>query len=58
MSDKAQRRTAAEQYGLIMDCRSSGMSDHQWCVAHDINRNRNFTAYLFKKDSALNCHYE
>ena len=57
MSDKAQRRTAAEQYGLIMECRSSGMSDHQWC-AHDINRNRNFTAYLFKKDSALNCHYE
>ena len=40
MSDKAQRRTAAEQYELIMECRSSGMSDHQWCVAHDINRNR------------------
>lgn len=37
MSDKAQRRTAAEQYELILECRSSGMSDHQWCVAHDIN---------------------
>lgn len=37
MSDKAQRRSAAEQYELIMECRSSGMSDHQWCVAHDIN---------------------
>ena len=37
MSNKAHRRSAAEQYELIMECRSSGMSDHQWCVAHDIN---------------------
>lgn len=37
MSDRAQRRSAAEQYELIMECRSSGMSDHQWCVAHNIN---------------------
>ena len=37
MSNKAHRRSAAEQYELIMECRSIGMSDHQWCVAHDIN---------------------
>lgn len=35
MSDKAQRRSAAEQYELIIECRSSGMSDHQWCVLNN-----------------------
>lgn len=34
---KAQRRTADEQYQLIMECRSSGLSDYQWCTEHDIN---------------------
>lgn len=32
-----QRRTADEQYQLIMECRSSGLSDYQWCTEHDIN---------------------
>lgn len=32
-----QRRTADEQYPLIMECRSSGLSDYQWCTEHDIN---------------------
>lgn len=32
-----QRHTAEEQYQLIMECRSSGLSDYQWCMEHDIN---------------------
>ena len=32
-----QSRTAAEQYQLIMECRSSGLSDYQWCTEHNIN---------------------
>lgn len=27
---------AEEQYRLIMECRASGLSDHQWCVEHNI----------------------
>lgn len=27
---------AKEQYRLIMECRSSGLTDHQWCLEHDI----------------------
>jgi transposase-like protein len=34
---KTQRRTADEQYQLIMECRNSGLSDYQWCTEHDIN---------------------
>lgn len=34
---KTQRRTADEQYQLIMGCRSSGLSDYQWCTEHNIN---------------------
>ena len=30
------RRSADEQYALIMECRSSGLSDQQWCMQHDI----------------------
>lgn len=33
----AARRTADEQYQLIMECRTSGLSDFQWCTEHDIN---------------------
>ena len=32
---RAKRRT--EQYDMIMECRQSGLSDHQWCLEHDIN---------------------
>jgi len=31
---KTQRRTADEQYQLIMECRSSGLSDYQWYTEH------------------------
>ena len=34
---KTQRRTADEQYQLIMECRSSGLSDYQWSTEHNIN---------------------
>ena len=34
---KSPRKTAEEQYQLIMECRSSGLSDQQWCIQHDIN---------------------
>ncbi len=34
---RSPRRTADEQYELIMECRSSGLSDQQWCMQHDIN---------------------
>ena len=27
---------AEERYRLIMECRQSGLTDHQWCVEHDI----------------------
>jgi transposase-like protein len=33
----AKRKSADEQHYLIMECRSSGMSDYQWCNEHDIN---------------------
>ena len=29
--------TAEEQYQLILECRSSGLSDYQWCKNHGIN---------------------
>ena len=31
------RVPAEEQYRLIMECRKSGLSDHQWCLNNDIN---------------------
>ena len=34
---RSTRRSADEQYKLIMECRSSGLSDQQWCLQHDIN---------------------
>lgn len=34
---RSPRRSANEQYELIMECRSSGLSDQQWCLQHDIN---------------------
>ena len=34
---RAKRRTEQEQYEIIMECRQSGLSDHQWCLEHDIN---------------------
>ena len=34
---RAKRRTEQEQYEIIMECRQSGLSDHQCCLEHDIN---------------------
>ena len=33
---RSKRIPAEEQYRLIMKCRQSGLTDHQWCVKHDI----------------------
>ena len=33
---RSKRTPAEEQYRLIMECRQSGLTDHQWCVEHDI----------------------
>lgn len=33
---QTERRTVDEQYRLIMECRSSGLSDFQWCNEHGI----------------------
>lgn len=31
------RVNADEQYKLILECRSSGLTDYQWCKDHGIN---------------------
>ena len=33
---RSKRIPAEEQYRLIMECRQSGLTDHQWWVEHDI----------------------
>ena len=33
---RAQRVSPEEQYRLVMECRSSGMTDYQWCMDHQI----------------------
>ncbi|MCI9439598.1 MAG: hypothetical protein HFH85_21085 [Lachnospiraceae bacterium] len=33
---RAKAVTADEQYRLILECRASGMTDYQWCMAHNI----------------------
>ncbi len=35
---RAPRVPVEEQYRLIMECRKSGLSDHQWCLNNDINQ--------------------
>lgn len=37
MQMKAKPVPPERQYELIMECRSSGMSDYQWCEQHGIN---------------------
>lgn len=34
---RTKRRMEQEQYDMIMECRQSGLSDHQCCLEHDIN---------------------
>lgn len=33
---RSKRILPEEQYRLIVECRQSGLTDHQWCVEHDI----------------------
>lgn len=33
---RSKRVTADEQFGLIMECRKSGLSDYQWCQMNGI----------------------
>ena len=33
---RSKKIPAEERYRLIMECRQSGLTDHQWCVEHDI----------------------
>ncbi len=33
---RATRIPADEQYRLIVECRASGLTDHEWCLQHDI----------------------
>ena len=33
---RAKPVNADEQYRLIMECRSSGLTDYQWCIEHNI----------------------
>ncbi len=35
---KAKPLTANQQYQMILECRSSGLSDYQWCMEHGIKR--------------------
>lgn len=37
MSTYNARVPAAQQYQLIMECRSSGLTDYQWCKEHGIH---------------------
>ncbi len=30
--------TPKERFDLVMECRSSGLSDQQWCLEHGISR--------------------
>ena len=32
---RAKRRMEQEQYDMIMECRQSGLSDHQCCLEHE-----------------------
>lgn len=40
---RSPKLTPAEQYDLILECRSSGLSDYQWCQDHDINPSTFYT---------------
>ncbi len=33
---RAPRISADEQFRLIMECRASGLTDHEWCLQNDI----------------------
>ena len=52
---RSPRRSADEQYNLVMECRSSGLSDQQWCLQHDINPG---TFYNWVKRLRAKKHYD
>ena len=54
MSTYKTRVPADQQYQLIMECRSSGLTDYQWCKEHGIQPGTfyNWVSRLRKKD----CH--
>lgn len=54
MSSRAERKNSDEQYQLILECRSSGMTDYQWCKEHNINPGTfyNWVKRLRQKNSA------
>lgn len=43
---------ADEQFRLIMECRASGLTDHEWCLRNDINPGTfyNWVKRLCQKD--------
>ena len=44
MSDPSRRRSLGEWQSIIQECRSSGMTDAQWCLKNDINRESMYSA--------------
>ena len=54
---RAKRISSDEQFRLIMECRQSGLSDYQWCLASDINPGTfyNWVSRLRKKGMVLPC---
>ena len=49
------RVPADEQYRLIMECRTSGLTDYEWCLQHDIKPGTfyNWVKRLRKKGAEL-----
>ena len=41
---RSKRIPAEEQYRLIMECRQSGLTDHQWCVDLPASTGRSYRA--------------
>ncbi len=39
MENSKRRYTADEQYEMVIECRSSGLTDYQWCMEHGIKIN-------------------
>ena len=51
---RAARISAAEQFRLIMECRASGLTDHEWCMP---NNNHPNTFYNWESvDVDINVH--
>ena len=52
---RAARKTEQEQYALVMECRTSGLSDYQWCKQNGINPGTfyNWVSRLRKKACEL-----